>query len=58
MTTPYNTITCHSASANALATRPSASNPPPIRMSFCGPSRSTSTPTSGDVAPVTSCDTE
>ncbi len=58
ITTPYSTITCHSALANALATRPAASSKPPIRTSRRGPSRSTRMPTAGDVAPLINCDTE
>jgi hypothetical protein len=58
ITTPYSTITCHNVLANELAARPAASKAPPMRISRFGPSRSTRMPTSGEVAPLISCDTE
>ena len=47
-----------SAFACELASNPIASSTPPMSTSRFGPSRSTRTPTSGDVAPVIICDTE
>ena len=58
MTTPYSAIRCHSAVTCALRARPAASSTPPISTSRRGPTRSTSTPTAGELAPVRSCEAE
>jgi hypothetical protein len=49
---------CQSCVAPAFAISPTVSSAPPIRISRGGPSRSTSQPTSGELAPDTTCDTE
>ena len=58
ITTPYSTTMCHKLGGPALASNPTVSSAPPIRISRRGPSRSTSQPTSGELMPLTICDTE
>ena len=58
ITTPYSTTTCQSCVVQALASNPTVSSAPPVRISLGGPNRSTSQPTSGELIPVTTCDTE
>ena len=58
ITTPYSTTICQSWVAQAFASNPMVSSAPPIRISRGGPSRSTSQPTSGELMPLTICDTE
>jgi hypothetical protein len=58
ITTPYSSTICHSAVTKALAQSPIPSSTLPISSSRRGPSRSTSTPTSGALMPPISCETE
>ena len=58
ITTPYRKTICQSWVIQAFASRPTVSSAPPIRISRGGPSRSTSQPTSGELMPFTTCDTE
>ena len=58
MMNPYRNTTCHNEVAKALASRPRVSSAPPISTILREPSRSTIQPTSGELIPLMTCDTE